>query len=85
MVEAAAQRSRLIADGGRSEKERDAGDGGESGEGNSSVLYTVPGAWQFSQSGALGALTCMGQLTGELLGLRISAVVLTYIEKSVPT
>jgi len=32
-VEAAARRSRLIADGGRSEKERDAEGGGESGEG----------------------------------------------------
>ena len=33
MVEAAVRRSRLTADTGRSEKERDAGGGGESGEG----------------------------------------------------
>jgi hypothetical protein len=45
MVEAAARRSRLIADAGRSEKERDAEGGGESGEGSSNVLYIVPGAW----------------------------------------
>ena len=45
MVEATAH---LIADGGRSEKERDAEDGGESGEGSSTVLYIVPGARQIS-------------------------------------
>ena len=72
MVEAAARRSRLIADAGRSEKERDAEGGGESGEGSSNVLYIVPGAWQISalgdaktqsgrRSGGLGALACMGQ------------------------
>jgi len=51
MVEAAARRSRLIADAGRSEKERDAEGGGESGEGSSNVLYIVPGAWQISALG----------------------------------
>jgi hypothetical protein len=60
MVEAAARRSRLIADAGRSEKERDAEGGGESGEGSSAVLYIVP---RGGRSGGLGALACMGQLT----------------------
>jgi hypothetical protein len=74
MVEAAARRSRLIADGGHSEKERDAEGGGESGEGSSIVLYIVLGARQISgtgrrqtrsgrRSGGLGALACMRQLT----------------------
>ncbi len=63
MVEAAARRSRLIADAGRSEKERDAEGGGESVEGSSNVLYIVPGAWQIS---ALGdAKPCRG---GDLAG-----------------
>jgi hypothetical protein len=51
MVEAAARRSRLIADGGRSEKERDAEGGGESDGGSSTVLYIVPGARQISALG----------------------------------
>ena len=51
MVEAAARRSRLIADGGRSEKERDIEDGGESGEGSCTVLYIVPGARQIKSGG----------------------------------
>ena len=51
MVEAVARCSRLIADGGRSEKERDAEGGGESGEGSSTVLYIVLGARQTSALG----------------------------------
>jgi hypothetical protein len=51
MVEAAARRSRLIADGRRSEKERDAEGGGESGEEGSTVLYIVPGVRQISALG----------------------------------
>ena len=51
MVEAAARHSRLIADAGRSEKERDAEGGGESGEGSSTVLYIVLGARQISALG----------------------------------
>ena len=53
-----AQRCRLITDGGRSEKERDAEGSGESGGGKYTVLYIVPGARQIS---ALGALACMVQ------------------------
>ena len=74
MVEQAARRSRLIADGGRSEKERDADGGGESGEGSSTVLYIVSGArqisalgdakpWSGRRSGGLGALARMRHLT----------------------
>jgi hypothetical protein len=71
MVEAAARRSRLIADARRSEKGRDAEGGGESGEGSTTVLYIVPGARQISALGApnpvglagWGALACIGQLT----------------------
>jgi len=51
MVEAAARRSRLIADGRRNEKERDAEGGGESGGGSSTVVYIVPGAQQISVLG----------------------------------
>jgi len=51
MVEAVARCSRLIADGGRSEKERYAEGGGESGEGSCTVLYIVPGAQQISALG----------------------------------
>ena len=50
MVEAVARRSRLIADGRRNEKERDA-EGGESGGGSSTIVYIVPGAQQISVLG----------------------------------
>ena len=76
MVEAVAQRCRLITDGGRSEKERDAEGSGESGEGSSTVLYIVPGARQIS---ALGALACMVQLTCPQI-----AEIQSYLPRSIP-
>jgi hypothetical protein len=72
MVEAAAWRSCLIADGGRSEKERDA-EGGESGEGSNTVLYLctwcrAPGRsvrWATPNPvREAHALACVWQLTG---------------------
>lgn len=71
MVEEAARRSRLIADGGRSEKKRDAEGGGESGEGSSTVLYIVPGARQITalrdakpgRGGGLAGRACLHTAT----------------------
>ena len=86
MVEAVAQRCRLITDGGRSEKERDAEGSGESGEGSSTVLYIVPGARQIS---ALGALACMVQHTRPQIAeiqsyLRVQFTCRSYLPRSIP-